>query len=146
MEIIRHFLTACIASSAYGMIFDLRGKALIFGAIGGGAGWVIYNSLLNSLGYSMAFFLAAVFVGLYAEIMARVKKLPASVFILVGMLPLVPGEGIYLTMKALVTNDSEALAHYGRLTFNSAGVLALGLLLVSSIARFISQIRLRKKN
>lgn len=144
LDIVKFLITAMIASSAYGMVFDLKGTPLLFGALGGGIGWVVYKLLLINFNYAFAFFIAAVVVAIYSEVMARVRKMPASVFILVGMLPLVPGEGIYLTMKALVDGDSVAFMNEGRHTFAVAGALSLGILLVSSLARLVAQLRFAK--
>lgn len=146
MDLLKFLITAMIASSAYGMVFDLKGSPLFFGALGGGIGWVAYKLLLLRFNYAFAFFVAAVIVAVYAEVMARIRKMPASVFILVGMLPLVPGEGIYLTMKALVDGNTVAFMNEGRHTFAVAGALSLGILLVSSVARLVTQLRVRKQH
>lgn len=144
IELLSYFISASLASMAFGLVFALRSKTLLFGAFGGGMGWVIYNVLDKNYSYAFAFFIAAVMISIYSEVMARVQKMPASVFILVGMLPLVPGEGIYLTMASLVNEDYLAFKIHGRETFVSAGVLALAILLVSSMARLYSQIKLRR--
>ncbi len=141
ISILFYFISACLASSAFGLVFDLRGKTLIYGAMGGGFGWVIYRLLDPLTGYALAFFVAAVFVSVYAEVMARLRKMPASVYILVGMLPLVPGEGIYLTMSTLVSGDYLGFSEVSRKTFGSAGILALAILLVSSVARLLAQVK-----
>lgn len=44
-------------------------------------------------------FFAAIAVTIYAEIFARIKKTPTSTFLIVPMIPLIPGGVLYYTMS-----------------------------------------------
>lgn len=120
------------------MVFELRGKLLFYASLGGGISWGFYKILLTYFShyhYLLPFFLATVIASLYAEVMARLIRKPATIFQLVAMLPLVPGEGIYLTMFYLVQGETERGLTKGGETLAIAGALALGILFVSSLAK-----------
>jgi len=114
---------------------NLRGKTLIFASVGGGIGWVFY--LLSSPVHSdiMQYFIATIAISIYAEMMARILKMPVTGFLLVALLPMVPGGGIYYTMEYCVIGNNAMFIETGLHTMGIAGALAMGILLVSSIVR-----------
>ena len=58
-------------------------------------GSLFLAGLLSSLAFS-----------LYSEIMARVKRAPAVVFLLPCAIPIVPGGSLYYSMSALIARDT----------------------------------------
>ncbi len=56
-------------------------------------------------------------VGTLGELFARYFKKPATVYIIPGIVPLVPGAGMYYTMLALVEKDFLLAANNGTETF-----------------------------
>jgi Uncharacterized conserved protein len=114
---------------------NLRGKTLIFASVGGGIGWVFY--LLSSPVHSdiMQYFIATIAISIYAEMMARILKMPVTGFLLVALLPMVPGGGIYYTMEYCVIGNNAMFIETGLHTLGIAGALAMGILLVSSVVR-----------
>lgn len=123
---------ACIA---FGAVMNLHGKTLFFASFGGGIGWFFYllsSPLQNDV---MQYFIATIAISIYAEVMARVFKMPVTGFLLVAMLPMVPGGGIYYTMEYCVIGNNTMFIETGLHTLGIAGALAMGTLLVSSIVR-----------
>ncbi|MEG1896309.1 MAG: threonine/serine exporter family protein, partial [Oscillospiraceae bacterium] len=82
--------------------------------------------------------LAAFAVALFSELMARVFKTPATVFLIIGILPMVPGGGIYYTMEYCVSGNTAMFLEKGLHTFAIAGAIAVGVSLASSIVRIFS--------
>ena len=72
--------------------------------VGGGLVWLIYLLFDKSL---MGAFWAAAAIGVYSEMMARLVRCPATGYLLVSLLPLVPGGGIYYTMSYCVNGERE---------------------------------------
>ena len=72
-------------------------------------------------------------VGLSSDIASRVCKEAATIFVIPGVLPLVPGAGTYYTMLAIVEGNLEEAAATGIQTLAMAGAIALGLLVVGTI-------------
>lgn len=82
-----------------------------------------------------AYFSGAFLASVYAEVMARVRKYPAISYLVVSLFPLIPGAGIYYTMYYAVHGNMERFAAEGTRTGAIAGVMAVGVLLVSTIVR-----------
>lgn len=126
---------AFAACAAFSIAFNMRGKTLIFASLGGALGWFVYllfNPLQNDI---LQFFLATVAISIYSEIMARVHKAPVTGYLLVALLPMVPGGGIYYTMEYCIIGNTDLFLETGLHTLGIAGALALGILLVSSFVR-----------
>lgn len=137
MSIIVNSIYAFFSSLGFGLIFNIRGKNLFFSSLCGGLGWLVYlvSSNFISTKNSFNYFLAAIFISLFSEISARILKTPVLVFLVCGIIPLVPGGGMFYTMlEALKGNVDEALS-LGCNTLMLAGAIATGSILVSSITR-----------
>ena len=67
--------------------------------------------------------------------MARIRKCPATSYLLVALFPLVPGADIYYTMDYAVRGNTDAFLQHGLHTGAIAGTLAVGILLVSTAFR-----------
>lgn len=63
----------------------------------------------------------------------------------IGILPLVPGGGIYYTMEYCVSGQTELFIETGIHTFAIAGALAVGVLIVSSLVRLFQMMQLRHR-
>jgi uncharacterized membrane protein YjjB (DUF3815 family) len=74
---------------------------------------------------------------LLAEIFARMFKAPATVFLITGIIPLVPGGGLYYTMDALIDGNMALFAEKGIEAAGIAGAIAAGSSLVSSMVRIL---------
>lgn len=144
-----HFFLTCLFSllgcAGFCLIYNLRGKIILAAAIGGAVGWAAYllgGPLHNDL---LQFFLATVVITAYSEIMARIFKAPVTAFLIVALLPLVPGSGIYYTMNYFITGDKQNFLQTGWHTLAIAGSLAIGIFPVATFVRLFHRIRAMKK-
>ena len=135
-----------IASFCFGVIFNIKGKKLIFASLGGGLGWFVYSLCLyfnfSDIG---SLFIASIIFSIYSEVLARVLKTPVTIIVICCLIPLVPGAGMYNTMYEVITgniNDSLTLAIN---TIASAGTLALGIIFVSTITRLFKTYNTKKR-
>ncbi|WP_417045160.1 threonine/serine exporter family protein [Dysosmobacter sp.] len=137
-------LYAFLGCGAFCFIFELRRWWYILSAaISGAVGWFVYLSLSDLTDVSR-YLLATIAVAVLSEIFARLYKTPATVFLIIGIIPLVPGGGIYYTMEALINGDLSLFVRYGMETAASAGAIAVGCSLVSSVARIAVVLRRRR--
>ena len=120
---------ACIG---FTLIFNIHGVGRIICGVGGALGWGVY--LLCGSNVSGAF-AAAVCIGVYAELMARVRGCPVTGCLLVALLPLVPGGGVYYAMRDCLAGDTQQFLHTLLNTFGMACALAVGSMLSSSLFR-----------
>jgi len=131
-------VSAFIASLAFGIIFNIKNRNLFFAALCGALGWFVYKlSLNNGFSDTLSLFLASISLSAYSEVFARILKTPVTTFIIVALIPLVPGGGMYYTMLEAITGNIMTSLEIGIETIASAGVLAIGIILVSSITRTI---------
>ncbi len=142
MFILQAAIAAFIASLAYAMVFELRGKTLFLTSLGGAISWVGYKLILliPDVHYLLPFLIGTILSSIYAEVMARLLKKPATVFLIVAMLPLVPGQGIYETMVAFVTGNNSLGARIGGQTLAITATLAIGMLMTSTIFRLVMKL------
>ena len=121
---------AFLACAGFCLLYNIRGFGIVLCSLGGALGWLVYL-LSQSAGASIP--LAA----FCAEVMARLRKCPASGYLLLAFFPLVPGSGVYYTVQALAQGDVARSSALGRQTLGMAGGLAIGVLLVSSAVRML---------
>lgn len=129
---------AFIATLGFGILFNIRNKNLFFASLGGGLTWFAYL-LTNKFEPSTIFslFIASIIAGIYSEIMARVLKSPVTTFAICSIIPLVPGSGMYYTMLESIQGNINKSLSQGLETISSAGAIAVGILLVSSVAKIL---------
>lgn len=135
MEAYLPCLYAFIACVAFCLVFNMRGKLIFFTSLGGAIGWFVYLLLSPLQNDIVQFFLATVVITLYSEIMARIHRVPVTGYLLIALLPMVPGGGIYYSMEYCIAGNTEMFLETGLHTLGIAGALALGILLVSSLVR-----------
>lgn len=135
-------LIGCIGFS---ILFNIHGRGSVLCAIGGVLTWLVYRLVLHySCNDITAYFWATVTASLYSEIMARIRKHPAISYLVISAFPLIPGAGVYYTMNYAVRGEMEHFASQGIHTVAIAGVMAVGILLSTTIVR-IASARLRHK-
>lgn len=135
------------ACMGFGFLFHIRGKLLFIAPIGGviiWAAYLLFEPIVPSV--IVRTFIATIFAALYCEIVARVMKVPVISFMVISILPLVPGSGIYYTMLHFVQSDYEAFALKGIETIGIAGALAIAIIFVSTIFRIPARIKELKNN
>ncbi|HEX3025801.1 MAG TPA: threonine/serine exporter family protein [Clostridia bacterium] len=84
-----------------------------------------------------------------SEILARVMKMPATIFMIPAIIPLVPGVGLYQTMMFLVQQQDNQAAKTGTTTLLSIVAMAMAMVFTAILTQFISAIAImisHKKN
>jgi len=126
-------LAAAVGTLGFAILFNSRPRRLFLGALGGGLIWVMYLILSGYIGSDfLCVALAAAFGAVYAEIMARVYKAPATVFTILSEIALIPGGSLYITMHHLVGGRQTEALQYGMHTAMVAIAIALGIVLVTA--------------
>jgi len=110
MEIIKQLLFAFISTIGFSILFSTPKDSIIKVGIVGSISWGIYFLSLNIFNISTvtSTLLASISVGIIGELFAKYNKKPATVFIIPGIIPLVPGAGMYYTMLELVEKNYYA--------------------------------------
>ena len=137
-------LYAFIASIGFGGLCNLHGKPLFWSAIGGALGWFAYLVTLHFSGIYPASFVCAAVVAIYSEVMARMLKCTVTTFLVIGIIPIVPGAGIFHTMEYCIQGDTANFINTGLQTLGVAASLAIGILVVDSTWRMIRNLQRKR--
>lgn len=131
-----HFIFSFFSTTGFCLLIHVPKKHLISASFIGACGWTIFQNLVL-MGNSnvLSCFLGSCLVALLAEVFSRAGKDATTLFIIPGILPLVPGAGMYNTMQCVLENDFQGAAVIGSETLFMAGSIALALLIVASLAR-----------
>ena len=82
-----------------------------------------------------AAFLAAMVISAFSEVMARLRRCPVTGYLQVALLPLVPGAGIYDTMRYCVAGGTDLFLSTLLHTIGFAAALSVGAMLAATITR-----------
>lgn len=137
-------LTAFLGSLGFAILFNVRGVRLVIAALGGLISWALFLAL-NCINTNDAvnYFLVALAVSLYAEIMARVFKTPTTTFITTSLIPLIPGSSLYYTMAFAFSSDLERFFEKAIYTLQLASALALGIIIATTVVRIITNLKVK---
>lgn len=139
---IEQIIVAFFASLGFGIIFNIKGKKLIYAAMGGAISWFVYLFLIqNGVSTILSLFSSSIIFSIYSEICARFLKTPVTTVIVCALITLVPGAGMYYTMYETITGNVSGSLELGLNTLASAGALALGVIFVSTITRQVTNLK-----
>ena len=101
-------LTAAVGTLGYCLLINVRRNKIVYGCLGGVVSTFLYCACVEAgLTPLLQNLIPAAVVTLYAEVLARVVKAPATVFLIPSIIPLVPGGRLYYTMRAIVDGDAD---------------------------------------
>lgn len=142
MTLLFQCLCAFAATMGFGIVFNIRGKYLLLASLGGTLGWFIYSGLAPYIASEIPrYCIASVGITFFSEMMARIFKTPATLYLPAAIIPLVPGGGIYYTMENCVNGEVTAALNTGIHTFGIAGSMAIGIMMVPAFLQLIHLIK-----
>lgn len=129
MSMLRDFLICVPAAGFFAVLFRVPRRAIWVSAVLGGFGYVIYDLVLYITGSSIASYFTGTFIlAVCSELLARLMKMPTTIFTIPAIVPLVPGIGLYNTMKYFVHNQGASAAHTGTTTI--LAIIAMSMAMV----------------
>jgi uncharacterized membrane protein YjjB (DUF3815 family) len=138
----KELLLAFAGSFCAGLLFNVRGKRLVWTGLSGTSGWMVYILVLSMNGrVILSIFAGAVAVGIFSETAARVVKAPSTIFSIPGIFPIVPGIAAYESIQFLVENKLPEAGGKIVETLSGAGAIAFGILMVTALFRLLSKKR-----
>ena len=142
-------LMAFLGTIGFAIFFNIRKIRLLLVGIGGAVIWTVFLVVNHVTEQEMiALFAASVLASVFAEILARVVKSPATVLLVPMVIALIPGGNLYYTMFYMVQGYSILFQAYLKLVLQEAASIALGIMIVMSAMQVIqkSQIYHQKKS
>lgn len=138
------FVAGFFSSVGLSLIYNIRRRHIFYSALGGALATLIQYVLTPWLGNPyMPVFLAASFAGIYSELLAVLRKAPATTYVLPAIFPLVPGAGMYYTMLYLTEKNFSQAAVHGSQTIFLAITIACGIIIAPSFRRIFQLLRVK---
>lgn len=142
-------VTGFTGALAFGILFNVRGKFLIFASIGGFLSTLGFELLIYlGIGETFTCFLVSLFIALYCEIFARLVKTPATTFLMTSLVPLIPGGALYYTMSYALERNWVLFYQSAYYALRIALALAVGIIVTTTMFQLfmlLHSFRMNKK-
>ena len=143
-EITVQIVSSFLGSLGFSLLFNLKGKRLIWASLGGVFAWASYlvvEALTDNL--FLCGVISAMVATAYSEIFARILKTPKTAFIFPAIVPMVPGGSLYYTMSHIISGNIDEAIIFATKTLSMAIALAFGIVVV---ILWVKVIKRYKKN
>ncbi|MBE6607356.1 MAG: threonine/serine exporter [Ruminococcaceae bacterium] len=132
------FVICAFSVASFSVITSAPRNTILASSLVSAIAYVIYRFIHINAGKEIfAYFVASLVISILSEILARVYKNPSTVFIFPGILPLVPGVGLYNSMLYLVQRDYEMFTAKAVTTLFISGSIAIAVAIVHITARSV---------
>ena len=138
-------LAAMVGTVAFSLLFGVPRKYYPYCGLIGGAGWLVYSLAALRWAPEGAALLATIVVMLLSRAAAVWQRCPATIFLISGIFPLVPGAGIYWTSYYIVTDQLNLALHTGYEAVKTAVAIVLGIVFVFEIPQKVFRKLLGKR-
>lgn len=138
-------VAAFLGTVLFMVLFNTSRHELFLCGLMGALSWGIFDVLTSIFGVSssMSAFIATMLICAVALPMARWRKNPVTIYELAGIIPLVPGLGMYQTLYHLVVRDYAVAMDVLMETMGVAGAIAVAMLLMASVRKLSYDKRLK---
>lgn len=149
-NLLLQFLMGFAGVWGFAVLFRAPGVKCVYCGILGSLDWVLYLVARGQgMPYGAAITLAIFVLVLASRAVAAWIRTPATIFVVSGIFPLVPGAGIYYTAYYFVTGDMVMAGQKGSETIITALAIALGIVLANVFPQkwfnCIARLRSRKE-
>ncbi len=145
-NILRDMLICVPATFFFAILFRVPKKAVWFSSVLGAVGYAVYEWTALLLGSPIAgYFTGSLVMAACSEALARVVKMPVTVFIVPAIIPLVPGFGLYQTMMYLVRGQDAQAGTTGTSTLLAIAAMAIAMALTSVFTNAIVKVLRARK-
>lgn len=137
--------SAFFAILLFAAFLEIPRRHLPFAALCGGIGWPTYALIVAADKTAMAAaFFSTLAVALLSQVLARIRKAPVTVFLVAGILPVVPGAAIYRSVYYLMRSNPVSSTYYLLETLRIAGAIAMAIFITDSLFRLSLAYRARQ--
>lgn len=131
-------ICAFTGAVGFALFFNVNARHVLLASLGGLVTWAIYWTLNQVMGQIFApCLIASTFAAAWAEIMARIFRMPTTAFFIIAVIPLVPGRGLFYTMSDAVNANWSAFATDSATTLFFVAGIACGICLVTAFTQTV---------
>ncbi len=144
MELSHNYVTAFIfsflAAATFAALFQAPKKTLAVSGVIGAVGWVTFIYMRDETGYSSFYanFFATIAIAILSELAARIFKQPTTIYINPGIIPIVPGLGIYNGMTRIIEGNYDQGINILLNAGQDAAAIALAIMFIASFFRMMT--------
>ncbi len=125
-----------VMGTAVGIMYRIPRSLLFYGALNATLAWLVMVLLAGAGTDAVAAnFFGGVALGAAAEALARRLRRPATMFVIPGFFPLVPGREAYTTMRYVVEGRYGPATEMAAQTLLTAGAIAFGIFVSVTVYR-----------
>lgn len=144
-NLIINFIAGFIVTFAFAIFFNAPKRSLLSCSIIGAVGWLVFVIGKYFSDIVIGTLIGAICVGVLSTNASKRLKMPATIFIYTGIIPLVPGYGMYHTMQNVVTKNYGIAAKIGVDTVLQAGAIAMGILIAAVFSDSINRVKIQRR-
>ena len=137
-EYLFQIIACVIAMWGFSVLFYVPKKQYGGCIVTGTVGWIIYYALVQGGVHKiLACLIAAFIVTEIARSLAVKQRVPSTVFLVIGIFPLVPGTGVYYTAYYVFMQNAHMAGVKGLETLEASLAIVGGIILGSTIPKYI---------
>ena len=131
-------IAALLGTLGFALVFKMKWSYMWIVSVGGFFTYAIFVILayLNFSDFSTAL-ISAVFFALTSEILARVLKAPTIVFLIPISISIVPGSGLYYSMRYLLLQDTANFVSSFKSTCAISAGIVCGIIVTSVVFKIV---------
>ncbi|MBQ1847333.1 MAG: threonine/serine exporter family protein [Clostridia bacterium] len=134
LSILVNVAVSFLSTFGYCIIFNIPKRQLVFCGLLGIVSWMIYYTMTYfSLSEVLATFAATCAIVLLSRVLSKLRKCPVTIFIIPGIIPIIPGSLLYYTAYNFFTGDMDACGRYGFLTIKIIFAIVFAIIVVFAI-------------
>lgn len=145
-NLIPQFFAAFIATVSFSLLFGVPFKYSPFCGLIGSIGWILHITIASKSSPPVAAFFATVVIILLSRWFAVRKRCPVTIFLISGIIPLVPSVGIYWASYYTVTDQLSKALSTGMSAFKVVVAIVLGIVFVFELPQSLFHIGLKKED
>ncbi|MCL2411658.1 MAG: threonine/serine exporter family protein [Treponema sp.] len=130
---------ALLVSFGAGLMLFAKLKIAVTGALIGG---IVYAVFILFAATTTGVFMAALTLAALSETAARVLKVPSTLFLIIGVYPLVPGAGIYKTATLILQDNVPQALVTGNKTVAELLFMVAGIAIISALFKLMPSSKL----
>ncbi len=140
MNFVSDAFFAFASTFGFAVLFNIPRRYLVLASFCGMFGWLAYLFVFSITENAIiASFIGGITVGITGEFMARLKKQPATLFVVPGIIPLVPGYGLYYTMSEILQRDYTNAVSVGFEAALVAVSIASAIIIATALGRVLKE-------
>lgn len=131
-------IVVSIGVAAFAMRFNERGMKIFYVTVLGVICWFI-SVIMEKAGIPVYIgcFVSVGVLTILSEIMARILKTPVSVLLVPALIPMIPGESLYVAMNNMMNGNTEQFLQRSLHTLIYSSCIAAGVVGATVLSRLV---------